>query len=230
MEAPMHIAHSKHRKVWNGERRKVLIGLFFEELIYRLLGGKRPSQKGEFARADMIHWGLEALVEVKAVDNGHCPTVFVDQFERHLTNVGFPVSHLLYFICCYKVKVKVDGQSRSELAARTRTEGELEAFLAAHLTEVYVVHHTLLSKVLGEGDTARVRDREIIALSRHKLQAHSLDAATLKALNLRRSVIPINLRFRRQLLSFKLIMIAPRETVRRIKKTSKKRTIKRKEN
>lgn len=208
-------------KVWNDERRKMLIGLFFEGLIHTVLGGSRKGLARRFRRADMIHWLLDALVEVKAVDNGHRPTTFLDQFESHLKLLGFPLSHILYFICCYKVKVNDRGNSRSELAENTPTERELEHFLAKHVTEVFVLHHSLLQNILGLGKRGQRRGRETIPISRTEIREMASDVAELRKLGLQSRRVQIQKRFRGLRIRFQLTMICPPQIITKIKRLIK---------
>lgn len=149
-------------------------------------------------------------MEFKSVDNGHKPTIFVDQFEEHLTWKPFPVDHILYVIFCYKSKVWLNGVSISQLAAETPTLKELERFLANKTNEVFVVHHELLLMLMEEGHLRTFRDRQVIDAGRTELRKIAKDSALLDKLGFRSQSVVVHKRLHGRRLEFVLRILAPK--------------------
>lgn len=209
-------------EIWSHERRKGLIGAYFEAFVHAaILGGNR--EEAEPFGADVAHWPLRALIEVKAVDNGHRPTIFLDQFEGHLSHAEFPFSHVIYALCCYRVKVRRGGKSRSDLAESTRTIPELKTYLARRTTEVFVIHHTLLRHILESGKAGRIRGRDTISVSRKELRKMALSKAELASLNLESLTMRVERRFQGRSFRFRLAVVCPPKLAQGIKRLVKGR-------
>ena len=132
----------------NGEGRKHSVGRYFVGLTEWMLCGGNADLKVLLSNdpdGDLIHWGLNASLEVKGSDNNHHFLVYEEQLERHLRDAegGFPVEHCFYVLFAYKNRGP-RPKRRCLLQQRGTSEKRIVRYLANNTTTAYVVDARIL--------------------------------------------------------------------------------------
>lgn len=116
-----------------------LAGQFFERFALPLVGGELSTDQD---LGDIVNDTLSLGVEVKAADSNNGHTLRVEQKDKYLRmrDIGFPLEHFAYLLCCYPNDVgKKKGMRQRRPLSVLKSNKEREAYLAGNVDRVFLL-------------------------------------------------------------------------------------------
>ncbi len=168
----------------NAQHRNMAIAYFYLHLAQRLIGGK--IQPFTYRYGDIENPELDLLVEVKARNNEHQFSIYVEQLERFLGAL-FPFGTCLLMLFGYRNHFKrahVDEKGL-RISRVAHTERQLYRILAKRTMVLFLLD----AKKVMRLHTNREKDKswrrndqpaEIISLNRSSLQKLTLNRARIE--------------------------------------------------